>query len=96
MMLDEENKKLCWDVLARYGIDAQRHMVIEECSELQKAVCKMFRKDSPEHYRNYIEELVDVIVMCQQMLLAENISMDDVNVMARLKLVRALEAGDEY
>jgi hypothetical protein len=95
-MLDEQNKKLCWDVLARYGIDAQRHMVIEECSELQKAVCKMLRKDSPEHYRNYIEELVDVIVMCQQMLLAENISMDDVNVMARLKLVRALEAGDEY
>ena len=95
-MLDDENKKLCWDVLARYGIDAQRHMVIEECSELQKAVCKMFRKDSPEHYRNYIEELVDVIVMCQQMLLAENISMEDVNAMAKEKLLRALETGHEY
>ena len=94
-MLDEQNKKLCWDVLARYGIDAQRHMVIEECSELQKAVCKMFRADSPEHYRNYIEELVDVIVMCQQMLLAENISMEDVNAMAKEKLLRALETDHE-
>ena len=95
-MLDEQNRKLCWEVLARYGVENQRRMVIEECSELQKAVCKMFRKDSPEHYRNYIEELVDVIVMCQQMLLAENIGMDDVNAMAGLKLVRALGAGDEH
>ena len=93
-MLSEENKNLCWDVLAKYGTQNQRRMVIEECSELQKAVCKLFREpDSNEYYRNYIEELVDVIVMSQQMLLAENISMEDVNKMAEAKLALAL--GDD-
>ena len=92
-MLSEENKKLCWQVLSKYGIENQRRMVIEECSELTKAVCKMFREPSNEHYLNYIEELVDVIVMSQQMLLAENINMEDVNKMAEAKLVLAL--GDD-
>ena len=91
-MLSEANKNLCWDVLARYGTKNQRRMIIEECAELQKAVCKLFREpDSNEFYRNYIEELVDVIVMAQEMLLDENISMDDVNGMAKEKLIRALE-----
>ena len=94
-MLSEENKKLCWQVLSKYGIENQRRMVIEECSELQKAVCKMFREDSNEHYLNYIEELVDVIVMAQEMLLDENISMDDVNAMAKEKLLRALEGDND-
>ena len=95
-MLNEENKNLCWDVLAKYGTQNQRRMVIEECSELQKAVCKLFREpDSNEYYRNYIEELVDVIVMAQEMLLDENISMDDVNAMAKEKLLRALEGDND-
>ena len=95
-MLSEENKNLCWDVLAKYGTRNQRRMIIEECSELQKAVCKLFREpDNNEYYRNYIEELVDVIVMAQEMLLDENISMDDVDAMAKVKLERALEYGEE-
>ena len=95
-MLSEENKNLCWDVLAKYGTWNQRRMIIEECSELQKAVCKLFREpDNNEYYRNYIEELVDVIVMAQEMLLDENIGMDDVNGMAKVKLERALEYGEE-
>ena len=95
-MLNEENKNLCWDVLAKYGTRNQRRMIIEECSDLQKAVCKLFREpDNNEYYRNYIEELVDVIVMAQEMLLDENISMDDVDAMAKVKLERALEYGEE-
>ena len=94
-MLSEENKNLCWDVLAKYGTQNQRRMVIEECSELQKATCKEFREDSAEHYCNFVEELVDVIVMAQEMLLDENISMDDVNAMAKEKLLRALEGDND-
>ena len=94
-MLSQENKKLCWEILTKYGISNQQHMVIEECSELQKAICKMFRvqdkQEYKERYCNYIEELVDVIVMCQQMLLAEKISMEEVNELAQAKLVIALE-----
>lgn len=93
-MLNEENKNLCWSVLTKYGISNQRMMVVEECSELIKAICKRFR-DSYGYNKanddNYKEELVDVIVMCQQMLLADGIGMDVVNEKAKAKLERALK-----
>ena len=92
-MLNEENKKLCWQVLSTYGVENQQRMVIEECAELQKAVCKLFRdkaKKQGKYKINFIEELVDVIVMCQQMILAENISNEMLNNMAKIKLERAL------
>ena len=44
-MLNKENKDLCWRVLSKYGCQGQMMMVIEECSELQKAVCKINRDD---------------------------------------------------
>ena len=93
-MLNEENKKLCWQVLSKYGVENQQRMVIEECAELQKAICKLFRdkdKKQGKYQLNYIEEIVDVIVMCEQMLLAENISGDVLNAMAKVKLERALK-----
>ena len=90
-MLNDENKELCWRVLAKYGIRAQRIVVMEECSELQKAICKMFRETTNQNVNNYHEEIVDVIVMCQQMLLADRISMEEVNKMAKAKLERALK-----
>ena len=93
-MLNKENKELCWQVLSKYGIENQQRMVIEECAELQKAVCKLFRdkeKKQGKYQLNYIEEIVDVIVMCQQMLLAEHISTELLNSMAKIKLKRALQ-----
>lgn len=92
-MLNGENKELCWLVLSKYGIENQQRMVIEECAELQKAICKLFRdkdKKNGKYQINYIEEIVDVLVMCQQMLLAENIDTDLLNTMAKAKLERAL------
>ena len=93
-MLNEENKELCWQVLSKYGIENQQRMVIEECAELQKAVCKLFREDTLAHRDNFLEELVDVIVVIEQMLLVERLPMDEVNEMARIKLERALK--DEH
>ena len=90
-MLNEENKALCWEVLTKHGIRQQRLMVLEECAELQKAVCKMFREATNGHTDDFHEELVDVIVMCQQMLLADRISMEEVNKQATIKLQRALK-----
>lgn len=94
-MLNEENKKLCWEVLSKFGIANQMDMVIEECAELQKAVCKLFRAETKERFENFIEEIVDVIVVCQQMLLNMGVSMDEVNRRAKDKLERALEYGEE-
>ena len=92
-MLNRENIKLCYDVLTKYGILHQRNMVIEECAELQKAVCKLFREDTLAHRDNFLEELVDVIVVIEQMLLVERLPMDEVNEMAKIKLERALHDG---
>ena len=90
-MLNEENKKLCWEVLSKFGIANQMDMVIEECAELQKAVCKLFRAETEERFENFIEEIVDVIVVCQQMLLNMGVSMNEVNTRAKAKLERALK-----
>ena len=90
-MLNEENKKLCWAVLTKFGIRNQRLMVVEECAELIKAVCKLFRAMTSGHLENYIEEIVDVIVMLQQILLSDRITMDEVNKRAKPKLERALK-----
>ena len=93
-MLNKENQDLCWQVLSKFGCEHQMGMVIEECAELQKAVCKIQRDDghiTDEHDENLREELVDVIVMCQQMLLVLKMDVDEINKRAGEKLVRALK-----
>lgn len=93
-MLNKENQDLCWQVLSKYGCEHQMGMVIEECSELQKAVCKIWRDDghiTDAHDENLREELVDVVVMCQQMFLVLKMDVDEINKRAGEKLVRALK-----
>lgn len=85
---------MCWEVLARFGCKNQMNMVIEECAELQKAVCKIIRDDghvTDAHDENLREELVDVIVVCQQMFLALKMTEEEINNRAGAKLVRALK-----
>lgn len=97
-MLNEQNKNLCWQILAKYGCESQLTMVIEECAELQKTVCKIHRDDghvTEQHDADFREELIDTIVMCQQMLLMLKISMDEVNQRAHDKMVRALGGESE-
>ena len=70
------------------------NMVIEECAELQKAVCKIHRDDghiTEAHDENLREELVDVLVVCQQMFLALKMDEEDINKLAGSKLERALK-----
>ena len=93
-MLNKENQELCWRVLSKYGCENQMNMVIEECAELQKAVCKIIRDNghiTDEHDENLREELVDVVVMCQQMFLVLKMTEDEINKRARAKLERALK-----
>ena len=93
-MLNDQNKKMCWEVLAKFGCEHQMNMVIEECSELQKAVCKIYRDDghiTDAHDENFREELVDLIVVCQQMFLALKMTDDEINRRAGAKLERALK-----
>ena len=93
-MLNDQNKKMCWEVLAKFGCEHQMGMVVEECAELQKAVCKIIRDDgrvTDAHDENFREELVDVVVVCQQMFLALKMTDDEINRRAGEKLERALK-----
>lgn len=92
-MLNKDNKNRCYKLLAKNGCSNQMQMVIEECAELTKAICKVNRDEgdvTDEHDENLREELVDVIVMCQQMLLILRMGMDEVNSRASAKMERAL------
>ena len=94
-MLNGENKEMCYQLLQRYGSKAQMLMAIEECSELQKAICKNFRKNAKclttDVDESILEELVDVIVMCEQLRLMACVDMGEINAMAKIKLERALK-----
>ena len=93
-MLNKENQDLCWQVLSKFGCEHQMGMVIEECAELQKAICKIQRDDghiTDAHDENLREELVDVQVMLQQMFLVLKMDNDEVNKRANWKLERALK-----
>ena len=53
--------------IAKYGKDAQMKMVLEEMSELQKEICKMWRgKDNRDAIA---EEVADVEIMLDQLKL---------------------------
>ena len=91
-MLNRSNQERCYELLNIYGPWSQLMMVIEECSELQKECCKMFRE--PER-RAFVptdslkEELVDVVVMCEQLCIMCGIG-DEINDFAGEKLKRAV------
>lgn len=92
-MLNRLNQERCYELLNIYGPWPQLMMVIEECSELQKECCKMFRE--PER-RDFVpteglkEELVDVVVMCEQLCIMCGIG-DEINDLAGQKLKRAVD-----
>ena len=92
-MLNEKNTELCWELLAKYGIEAQAVIAIEECSELQKELCKSLRCNQTWNAEGIKEELVDTIVMCQQLLLCIGMDENEVNTRAKEKLERALKNG---
>lgn len=97
-LLDESQKQKCQTIADHYGFIKQSMMMIEECSELQKALCKWYREhgDSlrPEssdctERTDIIDELADVIIMAKQiayLLSAE----DEVSEQIEFKLDRQL------
>ena len=63
----EENILL--QAIVEYGAEAQTDMMIEEMSELAKALLKHRRKESKETLDNILEEIADVQIMLDQMKL---------------------------
>jgi len=67
MQLSYFQKKTLKKAIDTYGSDMQRLIVIEELSELQKAVIKQIRKPCLENVRNIAEEIADVYIMLKQL-----------------------------
>ena len=67
MMIDCEEVML--QAIAEYGKEAQTDMMIEEMSELTKALLKHRRNPSPKTIEDIKEETADVQIMLDQMRL---------------------------
>ena len=91
-MLNAENTRLCWDVLSKFGVNNQYYKIMEEAAELIEAASHMAQGDGDKD--NFLEEMIDVIVVCQQFFNDNDITDDDVNRIAKSKIDRAL--GGSY
>lgn len=67
MVTKEEINEICKHALELWGQGAQEDMMIEECSELTKALLKARRKPTMENAMRVVEEIVDVELMLKQM-----------------------------
>lgn len=88
-----------WDkqrkIINHYGFDAQLDMLIEECSELIKAICKnkryAFTDTCIDQYENLIEELGDVKNLIEQLELENDYVRQGIEVMINHKVDRELD-----
>ena len=87
-MLNQENREKCRRVLNQFGYRHQALILVEECAELQQAVCKLFRSETTlmSQSENFKEEIVDVIVMVTQAVMMSGLSAEEINRRAKDKL----------
>ena len=62
-----EEQIILHDAINKYGISAQILMMIEESSELIKAICKCERDATYKTRDDILKEMVDVQIMLDQM-----------------------------
>lgn len=91
MRVTGRTTKMCEKAVEKWGVDAQLVILIEECSELTKEATKMLRGHGRRE--NMIEELADVTVMCEQMRIILGLSDDQLEDMAKAKMIRTMERG---
>ena len=77
--------ELLRQAIDHYGAESQMNVAIEECSELQKEICKHFRGfNNADHLA---EEVADVAIMLQQLILIFTMG-DEVSTYVRRKQAR--------
>lgn len=87
----DENKKLelYQRAIQKWGMELQLDMVIEECSELTKEICK-FKRDR-NNREQIVEELSDVLNMIEQLKLMFDIDDSEIQTYMDAKLLRLEE-----
>lgn len=63
-MKQEQLRKLC-GIIEHYGVDIQKDIAIEECSELIQAICK--HKRGLGKLEDIVDEIADVEIMMNQL-----------------------------
>lgn len=74
-----------------YEIDPHDTVVIEELSELIKAVSKINRCHNNEHLKSLMEEIADVRIVIERIMRKYNIKEDDVDKLVVFKINRFID-----
>ena len=83
------SKQLYAQAIEKFGIDSQLNILIEECSEIIKEVCK--RKRGYDNTDDLAQELVDVEIMIGQMRVVFGDEMDKWKKIKLKRLKRLIE-----
>ena len=94
-MLNKSNVVKCSMVLGEYDQKHQLLKLIEELAELSRATSDVLQDWEYGLTENFVEELADVYVVCQQAQMIFNITDDDINGLAEMKLDRTLQNKDK-
>ena len=71
-----------------YAIDPHDTVVIEELSELIKAVSKINRCHNNKHLKSLMEEIADVRIVIERIMCKYNIKEDDIDKLVVFKINR--------
>ena len=66
--ISEGDKTLLRQAVARFGVEPQTWMMIEEMGELSQALSKYRRKPTKANFENICEELADVLIVALQLI----------------------------
>jgi hypothetical protein len=95
-MINDEINKMYDEAIRLWGEESQINMMIEECSELIKALCKNKRRPkSFEILYNICEEIIDVDIVLGQMKRIFNFG-DQANRIREEKLMNLKRKIDRY
>lgn len=76
------------------AIDPHDTVVIEELSELIKAVSKINRCHNNEHLKSLMEEIADVRIVIERIMRKYNIKEDDIDKLVVFKINRFIDRYD--
>lgn len=74
-----------------YEIDPNDTVVIEELSELIKAVSKINRCHNNKHLKSLMEEIADVRIVIERIMCKYNIKEDDIDKLVVFKINRFID-----
>ena len=84
----EKRKEIYSQAASLWGSGNQVDMMIEEASELTKALLKFRREPSPEKMLDVVQEIADVEIMLEQMKLMFDRIDNNIEIFKKAKLER--------